>query len=67
MPTEGEEELWRVVERDGFTREEISEGGRLVYLHREEDIDTTPVVWATQPHPRIDMGGRIIPELEAEF
>ena len=67
MPTEGEEELWRVVERDGFTREEISEGGRLVYLHREEDIDTTPVVWATPPNPSRDIGGRIIPRGEAEF
>ena len=34
---------------------------------REEDIDTTPGVWATPPHPRRDMGGRIIPRGEAKF
>ena len=36
-------------------------------LSREEDIDTTPGVWATPPHPRRDIGGRIIPMEEAKF
>ena len=35
--------------------------------HREEDIDTTPGVWVTPPHPMTDMGGRIIPRGKEEF
>ena len=41
--------------------------GRSEDFPREEDIDTTPGVWATPPHPRRDIGGRIIPRGEAEF
>ena len=34
---------------------------------REEDIDTTPGVWSTPPHPRSDAAGRIIPRDTEEF
>ena len=67
IPTEDEKVLWRSLERDGFPREEISEWGRPGDIPREEDIDTTPGVWATPPHPRRDIGGRIIPRGEVEF
>ena len=61
MATKDNEELWRRVERDGFLRQEVEEVGRPEVFHREEDIDATPGVWATPPHPRRDMVGRIIP------
>ena len=48
-------------------REKIRRWGRHGGFAREEDIDTTPGVWSTPPHPRRDMGGRIIPRGEAEF
>ena len=67
MSTEDEEELWRRVERDGFPREDTELGERPDGFPREEDIDTTPGVWATPPQPRRDMGGRIIPQGEIEF
>ena len=67
MATEDEEELWRRVERDVFPREETVVGGRPDGFPREEDIDTEPEVWSTPPHPRRDMGWRIIPREEAEF
>ena len=67
MATEDEEELWRRVERDGFPREETVAGGIPDGFPREEDIDTAPGVWSTPPHPRRDIGGRIIPRVEAEF
>ena len=57
MLSKDEEELWWMVERDGFPREEILEGWRPEDFHREEDIYTTAGVWATPPHPRRDMGG----------
>ena len=60
MSTEEDEELWRRVERDGFPREKTEVGGRLDGFPKEEDIDTTPVMWSTPPHPRRDKGGRII-------
>ena len=67
MSTGDEEELWRRVERDGFPREDTEVGERPDGFPREEDIDMTPGVWSTPPHPRRDMGGRIIPRGEAEF
>ena len=67
MSTEDEEELWRMVERDGFPREDTEVGERPEGFPREEDIDTTPGVWSTPPQPRRDMGRRIIPRGEAEF
>ena len=57
MSTEDEEELWRRVERDGFSREDMEVGERPDGFPREEDIDTTPGVWSTPPQPRRDMGG----------
>ena len=57
MSTEHEEELWRMVERDGFPREDTEVGERPDGFPREEDIDTTPGVWSTPPQPRRDMGG----------
>ena len=42
-------------------------GGKAGWIHREDDIDTTPGVRSTPPHTRRDMGGRIIPRGEAEF
>ena len=57
MATEDEEELWRRVERDGFSRGDTEEGERPDGFPREEDIDTTPGVWYTPPQPRRDMGG----------
>ena len=59
--------MWRRVERDGFPREDTEVGERPDGFPREEAIDTTPGVWYTPPHPRMDMGGRIIPRNEAEF
>ena len=67
MSTKDEEEFWRRVERDGFPREDTEVGEMPYGFPREEDIDTTPGVWFTPPHPRRDMGGRIIPRGEAEF
>ena len=67
MSTEDEEELRRSVGRDGFPREDTEVWERPDVFPREEDIDTTPGVWSTPPHPRRDMGGRIIPRGEAEF
>ena len=67
MSTGDEEELWRRVERDGFPREETVLGERPDGFPRGEDIDTTPGVWSTPPHPRRDMGGRVIPRGVAEF
>ena len=67
MATEDVEELWRRVERDGFPREETVVWGRPDGFPREEDIDTEPGVWPTPPHPRRDIGWRIIPRGEAEF
>ena len=60
MKTEDEEELWRRVERDGFPRVETEECGRPGGFPREEDVDTTPGVWATPQYPSRDMGGRKI-------
>ena len=67
MTTEDEEELWRRVEMDGFPREDTEVGGRPDGFPRDEDIDTTPEVWSTPPHPRRNMGGRTIPRGEVEF
>ena len=52
MSTEDEEELWGRVERDGFPREDAEMGERSDGFPREGDIDTTPGVWSTLPHPR---------------
>ena len=67
MSTENEEELWRRIERDGFPREDTEVVERPDGFPREEDIDTTPGVWSTTPHPIKYMGGRIIPRGEVEF
>ena len=52
---------------DGFQREATVVWEIPDVFPREEDIDTESEVWSTTPHPWRDMGGRIIPLVEAEF
>ena len=67
MLTDEEEELWSLVEREGFPMEDTMVAERPEWFHREEDIDTTPEVWSTPPHPRIDAAGHFIPRETVEF
>ena len=50
-----------------FSERRNGGGGETGRVSREQNIDAEPGVLSTPPHPRRDMGGRIIPRGEAEF
>ena len=60
MRTDEEEELLRQLEREGFPMGDTMVAERPEVFTSEDDIDATPGVCTTPPHPRRNAAGLVI-------